>query len=219
MTGHTPAPDQSQRDVAVRERGRNVLIDAGAGTGKTTIVVDRLIEMVAPTTGAPAIPIRRLAAITFTRKAAGELRLRTRERLLEALAEPALATERERQLRDALADLDTAHVGTIHSFADRLLRLRPVEAELSPAYEVVEDADELIRETWDVLLHAVQSSTLPAELADTAAIDRALEAEATIALALTAGLRAESVEKEWKTDFGLDALVGGFARWRQIPPV
>jgi ATP-dependent helicase/nuclease subunit A len=69
-----PAPDQAQRDAAVSERARNVLIDAGAGTGKTTILVERLVEMVAPTNDAPAIPIDRLAAITFTRKAAGELR-------------------------------------------------------------------------------------------------------------------------------------------------
>jgi ATP-dependent helicase/nuclease subunit A len=220
---HKPAPDQPQRDAAIRERRRNVLIDAGAGTGKTTILVERLVEMVAPTTGAPAIPIGRLAAITFTRKAAGELRLRIRERLLAALAEPALpasapAAERERRLREAVADLDTAYVGTIHSFADRLLRLRPVEAELSPAYDIADDADDLVREKWDVLLHAVQSDTLPAELAGTTAADRAAEAAATIRLALTAGLRAASFEREWKTDFGLDDLVSGFIRWRDVPP-
>ncbi|MGH7393736.1 MAG: UvrD-helicase domain-containing protein, partial [Candidatus Rokuibacteriota bacterium] len=218
MAERKPAPDQPQRDAAIRERTRNVLVDAGAGTGKTTILVDRLVEMVAPVTGAPPLPVRRLAAITFTRKAAGELRLRIRERLLAALAEPGLAAEREARLREALADLDTAYVGTIHSFADRLLRLRPVEAELSPAYDVVEDADDLVRETWDVLLHAVQGHTLAAELAGTVAADRAAEAAATIALALAAGLRAESIEREWKTDFGLDALAGGFIRWRDAPP-
>ncbi len=139
MSGHgrKPAPDQAQRDAAIAERARNVLIDAGAGTGKTTILVDRLVEMVAPTTGAPSVPLHRMAAITFTRKAAGELRLRIRERLLEALADSDPPAEREAPLREALADLDTAYVGTVHSFADRLLRLRPVEAELSPAYEIV----------------------------------------------------------------------------------
>src|SRR5215831_964527 len=103
-----PAPDQEQRDFAIAERARNVLIDAGAGTGKTSILVDRLIEMVAPTGPAPAIQIDRLAAITFTRKAAGELRLRIRERLLLELATPGLHTERERQLRNALTGLDIA---------------------------------------------------------------------------------------------------------------
>ncbi len=213
-----PAPDQPQRDAAIRERVRNVLIDAGAGTGKTTILVDRLVEMIAPTTGEPPVPISRVAAITFTRKAAGELRLRIRERLLEALAEPDLAPEREGPLREALADLDTAHVGTIHSFADRLLRLRPVEAELSPAYRIIEDDEDLVRETWEVLLHAVQTGTLGAELAGTGAEGRADEVTRTTLLALGAELRADSRETEFWTFYGLDALVGAFIRWRDVRP-
>src|SRR5262245_53819827 len=123
-------PDQAQRDTAIRERTRNVLIDAGAGTGKTATLVDRLVELVAPTSPGPALSIGRVAALTFTRKAAGELRLRIRERLLAELSRPDLSASRAPQLRDAVAGLDTAYVGTIHSFADRLLRLRPVEAEL-----------------------------------------------------------------------------------------
>ena len=128
-----PAPDQPHRDAAVAERGRNVLVDAGAGTGKTTILVDRLVEMLAPSGGGPAVPIARIAAITFTRKAAGELRLRIRARVLEALAVADPGSVREGRLREAVAGLDTTYVGTIHSFADRLLRLHPVEASLSPS--------------------------------------------------------------------------------------
>jgi ATP-dependent helicase/nuclease subunit A len=213
-----PPPDQEQRAQAVAERVRNVLIDAGAGTGKTSIVVDRLIEMVAPTAAAPPVPIDRLAAITFTRKAAGELRLRIRERLLRELAAPDLPPERETCLREGLAGLDTAWVGTIHSFADRLLRLCPVQAELSPSYEIVEDDEPLTRETFDVLLHAVHSGTLAAELAGTSAAARADEATRTILLALGAGLRGESREGQWRTLHGLDALVAGFLRERDIPP-
>lgn len=162
-----PAPDQKARDDAVTERHRNVIVDAGAGTGKTTILVDRLVEMLAPTGPHDAVPIGRIAAITFTRKAAGELRLRIRERLLEDLAEERPDSGRAQQLRDALAGLDTAYVGTIHSFADRLLRLRPVEAALSPSYEIAEDEGPLIRETFEVLMHAVESGTLAAELMGT----------------------------------------------------
>src|SRR5215510_14222561 len=162
--GRKAAPDQAQRDAALSERRRNVLIDAGAGTGKTTILVDRLVEMLAPSTREQPVPIERMAAITFIRKAAGELRLRIRERILSALAAADTAADSRERLRSALAALDTAYVGTIHSFADRLLRLRPVEAELSPSYEIVEDDEVLIRETFDVLLQAVQSGTLAAEL-------------------------------------------------------
>ena len=75
-----PAPDQAERDRAIAERSRNVLIDAGAGTGKTEILVDRLVELAAPRAAGRPVPIGRVAAITFTRKAAGELRLRVRRR-------------------------------------------------------------------------------------------------------------------------------------------
>ena len=212
------SPDQDQRDAAIAERERNVLVDAGAGTGKTTILVDRLVEMVAPTGGDRAIPISRIAAITFTRKAAGELRLRIRERLLQELAEAKPGSARDAQLRDAIADLDTAYVGTIHSFADRLLRLRPVEAGLSPSYEIAEDDQALIRETFEVLLQAVQSGMLRVELESTDVAERAGEATQSVLDALDAGLRAESRETEWYVYYGLDALVEGFIRFRDIPP-
>ncbi|HXG51503.1 MAG TPA: UvrD-helicase domain-containing protein [candidate division Zixibacteria bacterium] len=214
----TPPPDQDQRERAIAERDRNVIIDAGAGTGKTTILVDRLVEMVAPRCGPRPLPISRIAAITFTRKAAGELRLRIRERLLEELSKAEPGTGREVRLRDAIADLDTAYVGTIHSFADRLLRLRPVEAELSPSYEIVEDEQPLIQETFDVLMQAVESGTLAAELAGTDAADRAAEAAQTVLEALDAGIRAESLESEWQVRCGLDQLIAGFIRFRDVPP-
>jgi hypothetical protein len=211
-------PDKDQRDAAIAERNRNVLIDAGAGTGKTTLLVDRLVEMVAPTNKVPAVAMSRIAAITFTRKAAGELRLRIREQLLRELSKVALATEREGQLREAIAELDTAYVGTIHSFADRLLRLRPVEAELSPSYEIVEDDEVLVREGFNILLHAVQNGTLTAELGGTYAVDRGDEATQIVLDALNVGLRAETREGEWRDDYGLDALVEGFIQLRDVPP-
>ena len=212
------APDQADRVAAVMERDRNVIVDAGAGTGKTTILVNRLVKMLAPTTNHPAIPIGRMAAITFTRKAAGELRLHIRERLLEELVGVQPESDRDAQLRDALAGLDTAHVGTIHSFSDRLLRLQPVEAQLSPSYEITENDRPLIHETFEVLLHAVENGTLPAELAGTDALAQADEVTGTILSALAVGLLPESSETEWHVYYGLDALIEGFIRQRDIPP-
>jgi len=212
-------PDQVERDRAIGERARNVLIDAGAGTGKTTLLVDRLIEMIAPARGdAPAIPIARIAAITFTRKAAGELRLKIRERLLRELGRADLDAARRARLRDGMAGLDTAYVGTIHSFADRLLRLCPVAAALSPSYQIAEDDGALLHETVAVLLHAVQNGLLEAELQGTGLESRAVEATSTVLFALQVGLRAESREREWTVDHGLDALVAGFVHQRDIPP-
>ena len=138
MSARRRPPDEANRDRTIVARGVNVLVDAGAGTGKTTLLVRRLVEMVAPPDDGPAVPLSRIAAVTFTRKAAGELRLRVRERILSGLSRPGSAPQGERLSR-ALAESDTAFIGTIHGFADRLLRMKPVEARLSPSYQIVED--------------------------------------------------------------------------------
>ena len=217
-TTRRPAPDQPHRNAAVAERRRNVLVDAGAGTGKTTILVERLVEMLAPTGDGPALPIGRIAAITFTRKAAGELRLRIRERLLDALSTAGAGSSRARQLRDAVAGLDTAYVGTIHSFADRLLRLHPVEAELSPSYEVVDDEAALVHETFEVLMQAVENDTLADELAGTDAVPRASEATRALLDALDCGVEAGTRDLGWIERYGLDRLVAGFVGMRDVRP-
>jgi ATP-dependent helicase/nuclease subunit A len=210
-------PDEKERAEAVRERRRNVVIDAGAGTGKTTTVVARLVEMLAPANDAdPAIPLQRIAAVTFTRRAAGELRLRMRQVLLRALGDSKNSLVRGRRLSEALGELDAAYVGTIHSFADRLLRLRPAEARISPAYEIAEDADEYVRETYERLMHAVERGSLEDELYGEPAADHAEIAEDALRAALNVGLRAESLETEFYTQFGLDAVVAGFIDSRDV---
>jgi ATP-dependent exoDNAse (exonuclease V) beta subunit len=213
-----PLPaDHAQRRAAILERKRNVLVDAGAGTGKTTLLADRLVEMIAPTAaGVAPVPLDRIAAITFTRRAAGELKLKIRERILEELG---LADERRGGLlRSALAALDTAHVSTIHSFGDRLLRMRPVEAELSPSYEIAEDSGPLLDETYRLLLDSAQSGRLAGELAGTAAEELAEEAQETVVEAINAEVRTETLELEFNSKFGLDALVSSFILQRDVPP-
>lgn len=216
-----PAPvivDQAQRDAVIAERDRNVVIDAGAGTGKTTILVQRLVNMVAPADGNQGVAIDRIAAITFTRRAAGELRLRIREALLRGLADGVCPPARRDQLRAAFAGVDTAYIGTIHSFADRLLRLRPVEARLSPSYEVAEDDEPLIQETFVRLLHGVETGRLADALVGTPAAALADAATQTVLDALRGGLKAESEELENYTRHGLNGLVAEFIRRRDVPP-
>jgi ATP-dependent helicase/nuclease subunit A len=219
MRERRPAPDQDQRDAAIRARGVNVIADAGAGTGKTTLLVERLVGMLAPEDGGPALPLGRVAAITFTRKAAGELRLGIREALLAELARADLPEERRRRLADALAALDTSYVGTIHSFADRLLRLRPVEARLSPSYRIVEDGTELVAETFAVLLQAVEAGTLADELAGRVDPEEARAAQAAFVDALRAGIRAERRVHAYGEYPGLDSLVEALVRTRDVRPV
>jgi ATP-dependent helicase/nuclease subunit A len=215
----TQAPaDQDVRDAVKAERERNVIVDAGAGTGKTTLIVTRLVDMLAPADDGDALAIDRIAAITFTRRAAGELRLRIRERLLSELGNQNLSRLRRQRLHHALAGLDTAHVGTIHSFADRLLRQHPVQAHLSPFYDIVEDEAELVAETWRLFLDSAQKGTLAARLAGTDAATRAPEAQETVLDYLRAGFRFDTKEQDFSAQRGLDALVAGLICSRDLPP-
>ncbi|MEM7353874.1 MAG: UvrD-helicase domain-containing protein [Acidobacteriota bacterium] len=126
-------------DEMARQRIRtsldeSLLVEAAAGTGKTTVLVDRLVAVLrrGDTT------VDRIVAVTFTRKAAGELKLRLRQELDRARGATEDATEMA-HLENALARLEEAHVGTIHSFCAEILRERPVEARIDPAFEEVDE--------------------------------------------------------------------------------
>jgi ATP-dependent exoDNAse (exonuclease V) beta subunit len=124
--------DQGARDRIETELERNLCVEAAAGTGKTTVLVNRVVNLLA--TG--KVNVDELVVITFTEKAAAELSTRVRDRL-EAEAKRSLGVERDR-LEAAARDLYRAHIETIHSFATALLRERPVEAKLDPLFEVLE---------------------------------------------------------------------------------
>ena len=127
-------------DGAARARSRNsldesLIVEAAAGTGKTTELVRRITAVLATGRGR----IDGIAAVTFTRKAAGELKLRLRQEL-DAQAREADPQVRER-LQDAIERLEEARIGTIHSFCSDLLRLRPVEAVVDPAFEELSETE------------------------------------------------------------------------------
>jgi ATP-dependent exoDNAse (exonuclease V) beta subunit len=140
--GHAGATDPSQPDGAARDRiaealDETLFVEAGAGSGKTRELVGRIVKLV--TTGTAAIEA--IAAITFTEKAAGELRDRVRHQLeheLERARSAADPTVADRCAR-ALDDLDGAAIGTLHSFAQRLLVEHPIEASLPPRIEVLDE--------------------------------------------------------------------------------
>ena len=128
-------------DGPARERIRtdlktNMLVEAGAGSGKTTSLVDRMLQHVLTGT-----PVERITAVTFTRKAASELRERFQVRLERAARDAGQGSEELARCERALRELDRAFLGTIHSFCARLLRERPLEVGLDPNFqEVTEDA-------------------------------------------------------------------------------
>lgn len=132
-------PDQSAREAIVSDLDTCMLVEAGAGSGKTTSMVARMVELLAE----GKVDIERMAAVTFTRKAAAHLRGKFQIALEKQLRENDDAQRQER-LRSALSRLERCFIGTIHSFCGRLLRERPVEAGVDPNFVELEDFDDAL---------------------------------------------------------------------------
>ena len=126
--------DQAHRDRIRFEREANQFVEAGAGSGKTRALVDRVEALVLD----DAIPLESIAAITFTEKAAAELRDRVRQRFEQA-AVGGDDSRRTALANAALLQLDAAAIGTLHSFAQRILGEHPVEAGLPPGVDVLDE--------------------------------------------------------------------------------
>jgi ATP-dependent exoDNAse (exonuclease V) beta subunit len=112
-----------QQGAAVEAQG-TVFVSAGAGTGKTMVLVERFARAVCDA----GVDVESILVITYTEKAAGELRTRIRARLVDA-RRPELARE-----------LDGAWISTIHGFCHRLLRAHPFAAGLDPRFRVLDDS-------------------------------------------------------------------------------
>ncbi len=148
---------------AVREAlGQTLFVEAGAGTGKTSALVDRFVALVLDGT-----EVDRIAAVTFTEKAAAELRERVRS-ALEDEESPARANP---QIAEALDSLDRAQISTIHSFAQTLLRAFCAQASVDPDFEVQDQVSSERRrqERWRLYLESLDGNAAAEE-----AIDRVL---------------------------------------------
>jgi len=126
---------QPSSDDAARLRIRtsleeSLIVEASAGTGKTTELLHRIVAVLER----GLARIDQIVAVTFTHKAAGELKLRLREELDQA-------RQRTPALEDALGRLEEASIGTIHSFCAQILRERPVEAGVDPSFEELNEQE------------------------------------------------------------------------------
>lgn len=142
-----PLVDREARNTIASALDRTLFVEAGAGTGKTQSLVNRIVRLLA--TG--RVRATNIAAITFTDAAASELRDRVRDALeVASAAEEADATERAR-CEEALGDLDSAALETIHAFCRRLLATHPLQAGLPPAFDLLDgtEADALFGDQWD----------------------------------------------------------------------
>jgi len=156
-----PVPsDSRERERILRATGRSILVEAAAGTGKTTLIVDRILRCVLD----GSIRLSRTAAITFSESAAAELQERIRAALERAISDGAASAQGRERLRQAYSELDHAETCTIHSFCARLLREKPAEAGVDPEFDVLDEtASHILRgAAWQDWLGRQVAESAPA---------------------------------------------------------
>ncbi len=138
--------DNEARNTIEHALNETLFVEAGAGTGKTTSLVNRILELV----GSGATTLDKVAAITFTEAAAAELRERIRTKLERAAENASLSDDRRNLCRQGVEQLDSASIQTLHSFAGSLLQERPLEAGLPPSFDTMDaiESDLAFEESW-----------------------------------------------------------------------
>ncbi|MBD3368744.1 AAA family ATPase [Candidatus Fermentibacteria bacterium] len=139
-----PADHESRKRI-IDERERNVVVEASAGTGKTTLMIERIAALLEAGNS-----IRRLVAVTFTKAAAAELRARTRQKLVQA------------GLTGQLRELPLAHISTIHGFARHILRYYSHLTGVDPLFEYGPERhrEPDIARLWDEYLSGLDGELL-----------------------------------------------------------
>lgn len=174
--------DERERELVRNDTGGMLVVEAGAGTGKTTLLIDRLMTLLV------ANDIAQLVAITFTEKAAGELAERLRRELEKRVLDGVKTTNIH--YSKALAAIDNANLSTIHAFASSLLRIHPIDAGLDPDFEVIEPADE-----QELLDEALAEEMGRPDLARDAALQLLIELGAKMGkIRLLFGALAENID-------------------------
>lgn len=125
-------PDQRARRLAV-DPLRNVALEASAGTGKTRVLVDRYVRLLEA-----GVAPRNILAITFTRKAAAEMRQRVMATLRQRQREGSITPARWREIRDAFGDIG---ISTIDAFCLSLLHEFPLEAGVDPGFDLADETE------------------------------------------------------------------------------
>ncbi|MEJ7742443.1 MAG: UvrD-helicase domain-containing protein [Nocardioidaceae bacterium] len=185
--------DQPARERIRDDTGSTLFVDAGAGSGKTKSLLDRVTTLVL----VDGVSLRNIAAVTFTDKAGAELRDRLRtefEKVWKGGSKERPSSEEDKdRAATALDDLDGAAIGTLHSFAQRILTMHPIEAGLPPLLEVLDEVGSSV--AFDA-----RWSVMQRELLDDEALAQ------SVRLALAAGAKLEqlrSLARAFQSDWDL----------------
>ncbi len=167
MSAVPPVDAAARRLIELDGLGHTLFVEAGAGTGKTHELVNRVVNLVRR----EGVALRNIAAITFTEAAGAELRDRIREELEKTLAAPLTEPERE-ACEAALADTDVAAIGTLHSFALRILNEHPLDVGLPPRIDLVDEVSSQLafEDRWDRFVDGLHEDPASQDLILTAAV-------------------------------------------------
>lgn len=137
-----PTPEQA---LAINTIKSNVSLLAGAGSGKTYVLMKRFVQILRADL---SVNPTNIVAITFTRKAADEIKGRVRQAVSECVEQAQTDLERLRW-QEHLQKVESAPISTIHSLCSRILRDNPVETQLDPEFTILEDfeAQDFFKET------------------------------------------------------------------------
>jgi ATP-dependent helicase/nuclease subunit A len=143
MKTSTQLADQQARERICNDLDTTLVVEAAAGTGKTSALIGRILSGVI----SGRVSLARMVAVTFTEFAAGELKLRLRSEI-ERARQRQDSPQVSEYLTQAVRELEEARIGTIHSFCADLLREHPVEAGIDPLFEIA--ADDLALPLFDL---------------------------------------------------------------------
>jgi ATP-dependent helicase/nuclease subunit A len=130
----------AEQRLAIETRGQNVLVSAGAGSGKTSVLVERVVHCVV---GSDGTDLQRLLVVTFTEAAAAEMRKRINDRLekLYQQAQKDGDSEAARRLSQQLAQVEQAQISTLHSFCMQVVRNNFLFLGLEPVFSLMAEDD------------------------------------------------------------------------------
>jgi ATP-dependent helicase/nuclease subunit A len=179
----SPTPEQA---AAIAARAHNVLLEAGAGSGKTGVMVERYVRLVVDESVSPDAVL----AFTFTDKAAAELRARVRAELSRRAGSDGAKAVRAAAL---LSTIGGAWITTIHGFCNRVLAAHPVAAGVDPGFRVLDqpEAQRAAREAFDTALTEFLAGDEPEREETVAAYD--LEGLRAVVVASHDELRSRGV--------------------------
>ena len=138
----TDKDEQQKRELIINSLDKNIFVEAGAGAGKTSIIVSRIIRQLQEGIGP-----ERIVAITFTNAATRELRGRILREARKAAEDTGIEADKRENIRKALDHIDQMQISTIHGFCHRLLSERCFDAKLSMNFEVLDDDEKLFQDS------------------------------------------------------------------------